>query len=238
MRIAQIIGLLVLGLASLAWSQTSAYKSAGGGSQPSATPQQQQVTPLQLRNARYELRPGDILDVGFTFSPEFDQSLTVQPDGFVTLRAAGDLQVAGMTVPQVRTAIAKAYSTVLRDPQVNVVLKDFEKPYFIASGQINRPGKYELRGPMRVTEAIAVAGGFTDAAKQSQVVVYRRISHDWMEGTVVDVKKMLAHKDLNEDLMLRPDDFLYVPQSRYSHLRRFIPAPGVGMTVNPRPSLP
>ncbi len=235
MHTAQMLGLFLLVSTALAPSQSLAQAAARSPENASTGMQKSQTTALQERNPRYELRPGDVLEIGFTFSPEFNQVLTVQPDGFVTLHDAGDLQVQGMTVPELRIAIAKAYGKVLRDPEVSVVLRDFEKPYFVASGYINRPGKYELRGPMRLTEAIAVAGGFSDGAKQSQVVVYRRVSRDWMEATVIDVKKMLARKDLNEDLLLHPEDFVYVPQNRSSHVKRFIPAPGLGMTLNPRP---
>jgi polysaccharide export outer membrane protein len=219
------------------WAQQPAPQQSNSGSmpQPIMTSPQGPVGPLQQRDPRYELRPGDVLDIGFTFSPEFNQVVPVQPDGYVTLRDAGDLHVAGLSLPQLREAIAKAYRGVLHEPEVTVQLKEFEKPYFIATGQVARPGKYELRGTTRVTEAIAIAGGLTDAAKHSQVVLFRHVSPNWMEGKLVDVKKMLSEKNLNEDLFVHAGDIVYVPQSRFSHFRRFIPAPGLGMSFNPTP---
>lgn len=196
-------------------------------------PSQSLPGPLQQRDPRYQLCAGDVIDVGFTFSPEFNQTLAVQPDGFVTLRDAGDIKVEGMSVPEVRAAIVRAYANVLNKPEVTVTLKQFEKPYFIATGQVTKPGKYELHGSTRLTEAIALAGGFTDAAKYSQVVLFRRVSREWMEAKVVDVKKMLAQKDLREDPFVNPGDLVYVPQTKFSHLRRYIPAPGVGLNVSP-----
>ena len=175
-----------------------------------------QIPPFQQRNPRYQIRPGDALDIGFTFSSELNQSAPVQPDGYIVLRDVGDLYVAGMTLPEVREAIAKAYSKVLNNPEITVQLRDYEKPYFIAIGQIMRPGKYDLRGATRVTEAIAMAGGFNDSAKHSQVVLYRHVSPDWMEATVIDVKKMLAQRNLSEDCMVKPGDLIYVPQSTSS----------------------
>jgi|SRR5215469_1618734 len=55
----------------------------------------------------------------------------------------------------------------LHDPEVTVLLKDFERSYFIASGEVTRPGKYELHGPTTVTTAVAMAGGFTQQSKHS-----------------------------------------------------------------------
>src|SRR5205807_719649 len=106
----------------------------------------------------------------FELSPEFNQTaVTVQPDGFISLRAVGDIKVDGQTVPVLTQTLKTAYSKILHDPIISVVLKDFEKPYFIADGQLGRPGKYDLRGSVTLTEAIAMAGGFNDSAKHSQV---------------------------------------------------------------------
>src|SRR4029077_16776320 len=128
------------------------------------------------RNPRYELRPNDVLDVTFAFTPEFNQTVTVQTDGYISLRDLNDIYVAGKTLPEVTQSIREIYSSILQNPVISIVLKDFEKPYVVVGGQVGRPGKYELRGDMTVTEAIAVAGGFGNSAKHSQVVLYRRIS--------------------------------------------------------------
>lgn len=188
---------------------------------------------FQERNPRYQLRPDDIFDVIFEFSPEFNQTVTVQPDGYVALRGVGELQVKGMTTPQLTDALRKAYGAFLHEPAIEVVLKDFEKPYFVASGKVARPGKYDLRADTTVSQAIAVAGGFLDTAKHSQVVLYRRVSEDWVEAKVLDMKKMLNTKDLREDLHLRPGDMIFVPQNRISRIERFLPIPRGNVMVNP-----
>lgn len=217
-----------------AFGQTSGQQNSpeGGAPPQKPSPPQKSSPPMSEHNPRYELRPGDVLDFGFTFSPEFNQSTPIQPDGYITLRDVGDLHVAGMSLPQVRDTVAKAYSKILVSPEITVQLKEFEKPYFVATGQVVRPGKYEIRGATRLTEAIAMAGGFTDSAKHSQVVLFRRVSPEWMEAKLVDVKKLLGQKNLNEDAFVHAGDIVYVPQSRFSHFRRYIPAPGLGMSIN------
>ena len=82
----------------------------------------------------------------------------------------------------------------MHDPEVSVILKDFDKPFFLAGGQVNRPGKYQLRADTTVTEAVAIAGGFNDQARHSQVVLFRRVSGDLVESRVLDVKHMLIQK--------------------------------------------
>jgi polysaccharide export outer membrane protein len=185
------------------------------------------------RFPRYRLRSGDVLDLKFEFSPEFDQTLSIQPDGFITLRGSGDMNVSGLTVPELKTRLEAAYGKFLNKPEIFIVLRDFDKPYFVATGMIAKPGKYELRGDVTIIEGIAMAGGLTESSKHSQVVLFRKTSKDWFEATVLNVKKMLAEKDLSEDLHLKPGDIVYVPQNRISKLKRFIPSSGLGMSVAP-----
>jgi polysaccharide biosynthesis/export protein len=187
------------------------------------------------RYPRYELRADDVFDISFEFTPEFNQVVTVQPDGYITLRGVGDVHVAGLTVPEITETIRTAYGKILNNPTIAIALKDFDKPYFTAGGAIGRPCKYELRGDTTVVEAITIAGGFSDTAKHSQVVLYRRVSRDWMEGRVLNVKKMLNDKSLSEDLHLKPGDMVFVPQSLISKIRRFVPVPSMGMSMNPIP---
>jgi len=184
---------------------------------------------LQQHDPRYQLCLGDSLEIKFRFTPEFDQTVTVQPDGFISLRDISDLHVTGKTVPEVTEILKKRYSRILHDPDVTVVLKDFEKPYFIANGEVGRPGKYDLRGDTTVLEAVGVAGGFKETSKHSQVLLFRRVSNGWMPVKILDVKEMLASGDLTEDLRLRPGDMIYVPKNTLSKVKPFIPIPGVGI---------
>src|SRR5882762_10857607 len=62
---------------------------------------------------RYRLQPGDVLEVQFRYSPEFNQTVTVQPDGYVSLEIGGELKVAGLTIEQARQAILKKASSRL-----------------------------------------------------------------------------------------------------------------------------
>jgi polysaccharide biosynthesis/export protein len=188
---------------------------------------------LQQRNPRYQLCRGDTFDLTFPFTPEFNQTVTVHPDGYITLTSLGDLNVAGKTVPQLRELLRTAYGRILHDPVINIVLKDFEKPYFIAGGQIGHPGKYELREDITLTQAIAIAGGFTGSSKHSQVLLFRRVSNDWAQAKILNVKKMFQAENLTEDLHLQPGDMFFVPQNRISKIKPWIPYSNVGVGLTP-----
>jgi polysaccharide biosynthesis/export protein len=182
---------------------------------------------LQPRDTRYHLCEGDSFAVTFELSPEFNQTVTIQPDGFVTLKGIGDIRVQDETVPQLTQMLRELYGKILNDPEITVVLTDFQKPFFIADGQVTHPGKYELRGNITLAEAIATAGGFTDSAKHSQVRLYRRVDDQWMFAKVFDLKTMERKGDLHEDPLLHPGDMLFVPKNSLSKIKPFIPYTGV-----------
>ena len=209
---------------------------AGSGSRTAATPGGADGLGNPLlggeRHPLYRLRPSDVVEISFTVAPEFNQTLTVQPDGYVTLKDAGMVEVQGLDLAEFTDAVQKAYQGYLHDPQVAVVLKDFEHPYFIVGGEVGRPGKYELRSDTTVAEAVQIAGGLTQQAKHSQVVLFRRVNDDLVETRLLNLKRMLKQNTLKEDAHLRPGDLVFVPQNAISKIARFLSKPAVSMYMN------
>jgi len=230
--------IVLIAVLALAWQSAAAQKStstvasadpAAPATAPSAKAGESgSEATLRDRYPRYKLRAGDVFDVAFELSPEFNQTVSVQPDGYITLRGIGDVHVADETVPQLTATLRTAYANILHDPLISVTLKDFEKPYFIADGQIGRPGKYDLRGTTTLTEAIAMAGGFQDTAKHSQVLLFRRVDDNWVSAKIFNVKKMQKSGNLGEDPTLHPGDMLFVPKNRLSKIKPFLPSSSMG----------
>lgn len=186
--------------------------------------------PTLQERQRYRIEPGDVLDLGFDLSPEFNQTVTVAPDGYVSLRGVGDIPVSGKSLPELREALRQAYSRILHNPIVSVELRDFQKPYFVVGGQVGHPGKYDLREDTTVTEALAIAGGSTPSSKNSQVLLFRRVPNGSMtEVKKLNLNKMMKHHDLREDVRLEPGDMLFVPQNTISKIEHFIPTSSVGL---------
>jgi polysaccharide export outer membrane protein len=185
------------------------------------------------RHPRYRIHAGDVIAFNFSFTPDFNQTLTVQPDGYITLREVGDIQVVDKTTPEVIDAVRSAYAKVLHDPVITIELRDFEKPYFVVGGEVSHPGKFDLRGDTTVVQAVTMAGGLSDRARSSEVLLFRRISKDTVEVKRVDMKRLVAMKDLSEDLHLEAGDMILVPKSNMAKISRFIPVPSLGMYFNP-----
>lgn len=222
-RLITLAGLVVTaGMAAVA-QEVAAHSPAVTGSMVTSAPPGAAVPGFQERHPRYRLRKGDSFELDFAMTPDFNQTITVQPDGFITLKAVGSVFVEGQNVPELTETLKTAYAKVLHDPVIAISLKDFEKPYFIASGQVNRPGKYDLRSDLTVTEAVAIAGGFDEKSKHSQVVLFHPMPGGGFQAKLINVNKLLATRDLSEDVQLQPGDMLYVPQNTLSKIRPYLP---------------
>jgi polysaccharide biosynthesis/export protein len=185
------------------------------------------------RDARYRLQPNDVIETNYRYTPEFNQEVKVQPDGFVNLQLIGDLKVAGMTVEEARKAIAEKAGERLRDPELQLVLKEFELPHFVVGGEVGNPGKFEMHGEVTAIQAIAMAGGLKESSKHSQVLLLRRVSPDLAETKLLNLKKMMDAGDRQEDVALRPGDILVVPKNRLSKIERVMKWANVGIFWNP-----
>jgi polysaccharide biosynthesis/export protein len=198
----------------------------------------QQQRPPRLTTVteeRYRLQPGDVLEVQFRYSPEFNQTVTVQPDGYISLEIGGDVKVAGMTVEQMRLAILKKASERLQDPVATVILKEFQKPYFVVAGEVSAPNKFEMRERVTAIQAIMLAGGVKESAKASQIILFRQLNNsDLAEVKVLNLKNIRRTSDLENDLTLQPGDMVYVPRDRVTKIERFMRLASVAAFIAPK----
>jgi polysaccharide export outer membrane protein len=194
-----------------------------------------QTKTFSEREPRYKLQPSDVIEVKYRYTPEFDQTVTLQPDGFATLPIVGDIHLQGMTVEEAKQAIVKKATERLKDPEVTVTLKEFVKPYFVVGGEVANPGRFEMHGTVNALQAIAMAGGFkTASAKHSQVILYRRVGPTMAKMEVLDLKAATKPNATSEPLPdLRPDDMLFVPQNRVSKVERLVKWGNFGALFNP-----
>ncbi|MFZ0589497.1 MAG: polysaccharide biosynthesis/export family protein [Bryobacteraceae bacterium] len=193
--------------------------------------------PFNSRDARYRIQSSDVLDILFSFTPDFNQTVTVQPDGFISLRGMNQVKVAGLTMADATKSIETEYTVMLHDPVITLVLKEFSKPSFVIGGEITRPGKYDLHGELTLTDAVAMAGGFTVGAKSSAVLLFRRVSQDTVEVKKFNVKHMLGKGKLGEDPALRAGDSIYVSESAVGKIDRFMKISHMGLYF-PLPAIP
>jgi polysaccharide export outer membrane protein len=197
---------------------------------PAPAPAESVVIPA---DPYYKLQPSDVVVVKYRYTPEYDATVSVRPDGFITLPIVGEVKVSGFTVAEASREVRTAAELRLRDPEMTFELKDFQKPRFVVGGEVDKPGQFELRGRITVLEAIAMAGGFKNSAKHSDVVLFRRYDETRAVTRVINAKQMAKADRIQEDPDLRPGDFLFVPQNKISKVERLIPFASIGWLIAP-----
>ena len=184
-------------------------------------------------HTRYVLRSGDTLELKYRLTPEYDQTVSVQPDGFVSLKVAGDVHVTGLTVGQAHDAIIAKDSDRLNDPELNLILKDFTPPSVVVAGEVRGPGKFELKENMTAWGAIMQSGGLGESAKSGQVLIFRKVSDQLAEVHQLNFSKMKKTPDLEHDMDLQPGDILYVPRDRIAVVKHYTSILNFGASFDP-----
>lgn len=187
---------------------------------------------------RYTLHTGDVLSLDYRYTPEFNQAVTVQPDGYINLDFVGNIKVAGLTVNEVHDQILHMVASRLNNPELTITLKEFQHPYVVVAGEVTMPGRFEMREDTTALQAILLAGGFKDSARDTKVILFRRINGDMAEVRQLDLHNLRKTSDLEHDTELQPGDMLLVTRNKMEHLSRFMKASNLGVYFNPFPVVP
>jgi polysaccharide export outer membrane protein len=186
------------------------------------------------RNPRYQLQPDDVVEVQYRYTPEYNQVASIQPDGFATLPLLGDVKLGGLNLNQAREEIVRLASVRLKAPEVSLILREFNRSKFTVTGEVQTPGRFDLRGNTSVLDGIAMAGGFkTASAKHSEVLLIRRVNGVYAETKILDLKRLVAERNFSEDEQIRAGDILLVPQNKVSKVERFVKWANYGFYANP-----
>jgi protein involved in polysaccharide export with SLBB domain len=165
----------------------------------------------------YLIQAGDELSVEFYLSPEFNDQVTVRPDGEITLRVVGDVKAAGLTPAQLATYLDHAYLSELRSPDAVVHVKSMPSRLVYVEGQVNKPGSFPLDNGMTVVQAVSDAGGLTDQAGKNAVLI-RRDMCGQPAGMKVNLATAMQHPERGEDVALMSRDVIVVPRSGIANL--------------------
>jgi protein involved in polysaccharide export with SLBB domain len=161
----------------------------------------------------YRLRPTDELKLKFLFHKELDGSATVREDGQVTIPGLGDFHAAGMTTDEMEEAIYRRASLTYRDPEVAVVVERQTDFRAYVGGEVRKPGFVALREGMTTLRAIFESGGFLDTAKVDHVLHVHWSDGGQYSARVVDLKHVLETGDMRMDVVVAPNDVVFVPKT-------------------------
>jgi polysaccharide biosynthesis/export protein len=181
----------------------------------------------------YTFHVGDVVVFNYRYTPEFNQTVTVQPDGSVNLNVVGDVKVVGLSVEQARSEIVQKASVRLNNPELTITLQEFERPYFVVAGEVEHPSKFDLREDTTALQAVMLAGGFKDSAHDTQVFLFRKINADEAEVRKLNLHNVKNKADLERDTELQPGDMLLVTRNKLEHVARVVKAANLGAFFSP-----
>jgi polysaccharide biosynthesis/export protein len=182
----------------------------------------------------YLLKPCDVVEIKFLKNPELNDTVTIRPDGRISLQMIDEVVAAGLTPAQLDDLLTRKYALLLSHTMITVVVRTFTNERVYVGGEVNLPQVITFTGRLNALQAVFMAGGFKPDARITRVIIVSKGPDNKPVVREVNLKKALAGEMDFEDYRLKPFDVVYVPQTRMagidqfmSHLYRFIP-PQIG----------
>ncbi len=172
----------------------------------------------------YRLGVGDVVEVKFFNNERFNETVTVRPDGRITMEKVGDILVAGISPSRLDSLITASYARILQSPEVTVFVRRFSGNQVYVLGEVNAPGAYPLEGEMTLLQSIATARGTKRGAKLGSVIVLRRGEGEGGKGFMINLNPYLSgdqRSGFQPDLAASPGDIIYVPKTAFSSFNEF-----------------
>ncbi len=193
-------------------AQTEPAKNENGSKQETqATANDPSGTATRAHDATYIIGDDDVLAINVWKEPEVSRTVPVRSDGKISLPLAGEVQASGETPLQLEKLLAAKLQSFISEPEVTVIVTEVKSQKFNILGQITRPGTYPLTNASTVLDAIAIAGGFRDFAKQKSIYVLRQNSDGTQSRLPFNYKDVIKGKNSAQNIKLQPRDTIVVP---------------------------
>jgi polysaccharide export outer membrane protein len=162
-------------------------------------------------DSSYLIGADDLLAVNVWKEPEISRSVPVRSDGKISLPLIGELTAGGQTPLQLEQEIAKRLANFISEPEVTVIVQESRSQKINIMGMVAKPGSYLLTGSATVLDAIAMAGGFKDFAKQKAIYVLRQQADGTEKRIPFNYKDVIKGKSPEQNVRLQPRDTVVVP---------------------------
>ena len=200
-----IIATAFVVLSSGLWSQTAPVEVAVSASPASA------VSVSKPHDDSFVIGNDDVLAINVWKEPDLSRSIPVRSDGRISLPLVGEVQAAGQTPLKLEADIASRLKSYISEPEVTVMVQQINSQKFNVLGMVMRPGSYVLANSATVLDAIALAGGFRDFAKQKAIYVLRQTPNGEQSRLPFNYKDVIKGKNASQNIKLQPRDTIVVP---------------------------
>ena len=169
----------------------------------------------------YAIDVGDVLYISVWQEDDLSQEVIVRPDGKISFPLAGDVPAFCLTFDQLREELSKRLKEYIRDPIVSISLRKMGGKKIIVLGEVGSPGVHAVRGRRTILEAIARAGGFTQHAVPSSVILIKGGLRR-PEGIRLDLSSAIKKTDMTQNVALQSEDIVYVPKKFIADVNYFV----------------
>jgi polysaccharide export outer membrane protein len=212
--------LMVLGLSAtnvqaqrVAASESKSIKPSGDGSSSAVASADSRTS---AESSQFTLGVADVIRVNVWKNTDLSQTVTVGPDGFVSLPLLGDVHVAGMTANQLAQSLSSRLNAYVVSAQVTVSVVEIRSRQVYVMGQVAKPGEYSLVAPITVLQLIAQAGGLNTFAKRKEIFVLRgakgnvqRLKFNYVNAIRGDVHQNIDLQSSFHEKHFPPSDAVY-----------------------------
>lgn len=189
----------------------------GSGALPEAKPapfipEQQNMTVAVLPWPDYVIGPEDVLEISVWKNMEMSKTVTVRPDGKISLPLIGDIQAAGTTPVQLRDSIVARLKEYQQTAIASVIVQAVNSYRIFILGEVKNPGTYQLKTSTTILQSISLAGGFTQFASKNKIVLVRKGPGLKEERHVIRFSDLVyGDEKTNQNLVLKAGDTIFVP---------------------------
>ncbi|MBD3318024.1 MAG: sugar transporter [Chitinivibrionales bacterium] len=169
----------------------------------------------------YRFMIGDVIQIKLYFNPELNETVTVRPDGNVSLQLVDEVLALGRTPAELDEVLTRRYAFLLEKVDVAVIVKKFHNRRLYIGGEVPNPGIIEYRDGITALQAIFAAGGFLRTARTRAVVILRNVEGEGAKLLTLDLRRKLRI-NRGRDLSLMPYDVVYVPKTGISRANDFV----------------
>jgi polysaccharide biosynthesis/export protein len=204
--------ILCLVLSSIAWAQSAPVKPSASPDRATTANAHATASPSSAaHDDTFIIGKDDVLAINVWKEPDISRSIPVRSDGKISLPLVGEIQAAGETPLKLEQNIATKLKNYIEEPEVTVIVQQINSEKFNILGMVSKPGTYPLVGSATVLDAIALAGGFRDFAKQKSIYILRQNPDGTQTRLPFNYKDVIKGRNTAQNVLLQPRDTVIVP---------------------------
>jgi polysaccharide biosynthesis/export protein len=195
------------------WSQNTAVnaKQSSAAVQTAMSGEPSNSGATKPHDDSFVIGDDDLLAINVWKEPDISRQVPVRSDGKISLPLVGEVKAAGETPLKLEQDLAARLKNYIDEPEVTVIVQQINSQKFNILGQVNHPGSFSLANAATVLDAIALAGGFRDFAKQKSIYVLRANADGSETRMPFNYKQVVKGQNPAQNIKLQPRDTVVVP---------------------------